>query len=88
VRGGWRLTPCGRKSISQSREVIHPRPGNSAEYGIVAQGKIADKHSGMAEGLVEGIWIVKSAVECLKLKSACRTFGKGPCVIEKTVQVI
>jgi hypothetical protein len=39
----------------------------------------------MAEGLVEGIWIVESAVECLEHKSACRTFGKGPCVIEKTV---
>jgi hypothetical protein len=72
--GGWRLTPCGSKGIGKSLEVIHPDLGNSAEYGILEQGKIADKHGGVTERLVEGIRVIKSAVECLELKGTRGTF--------------
>ena len=53
---------------------MHPGLGNSAVYGIIAKGKVADQHGGMAERLVEGIRVVNSAVECLELKSAGGTF--------------
>lgn len=54
---------------------MHPGLGNSAVYGILTQGKVADQHSGVAERLVEGIGVVNSAVECFELKSAGGTFG-------------
>ena len=54
---------------------MHPGLGNSAEYGILAQGKVADQHSGVAERLVKGIRVVNGAVECLILKGAGRAFG-------------
>ena len=54
---------------------MHPGLGNSAVYRVLAQGKVADQHSSMAERLVEGIRVVNSAVECLELKGAGRTFG-------------
>jgi hypothetical protein len=81
-----RLTPCCYKGISESVEVINPGSGNGAEYGIIAQGKITNKHCGMAECLVEGIRVVNSAVERLELHSAGGTFCQCPCVLKQTVQ--
>ena len=85
---GWRLTPCGRKGIGESLEVIHPELGNSAIYGILAQSKVADQHGGVAERLVEGIRVVKSAFECLELKGAGWTFDQSPCVFKEAVQIV
>ena len=85
---GWRLTPCGRKGIGESLEVIHPGLGNSAVYGIIAQSKVADQHSGVAERLVEGIRVVKSAIQCLELKGAGGTLDQSPCVIKEAVQIV
>ena len=87
-RAGLRLTPCGRKGIGESLEVIHPGLGNSAVYGILAQSKVADQHGGVAERLVEGIRVVKSAVECLELKGAGGTFDQSPCVFKEAVQIV
>ena len=67
---------------------MHPGLGNSAEYRILAQGKVADQHGGMAERLIEGIRIVDSAIECLVLKGAGGTFDQSPVVIKKAVQVV
>ena len=86
--GGWRLTPCSRKGIGESLEVMHPGLGNSAVYGILTQSKVADQHGGVAERLVEGIRVVKSAVECLELKGAGGTFDQSPCVIKEAIQVV
>lgn len=84
----WRLTPCSGKGMSKSLEVIHPRLGNHAVDGILAQSKVADQHGGMAEGSVEGIRVVNSAVECLELKGAGRTFDQSPCVFKEAVQEV
>ena len=85
---GCRLTPCGRKGIGESLEVIHPGLGNSAVYRILAQSKVADQHGGVTERLVEGIRVVKSAVECLELKGAGGTLDQSPCVFKEAVQIV
>jgi hypothetical protein len=84
----WRLTPCGCKGIGKSLEVMHPRLSNSAEHGILAEGKVADQHGGMAERLVERIRVVNCAVKCFELKGAGRAFDKSPGVTKEAVQVV
>ena len=74
--------------MGESGEVIHPGLGNSAVYGIVAQSKVADQHGGVAERLVEGIRVVKSAVECLELKAAGGAFDQSPRGIKEAVQEV
>jgi hypothetical protein len=67
---------------------MHPGLGNSAVYRILAQGKVADQHSGVAERLIKGIRVVKSAIECFELKGAGGTLDQSPFVIKEAVQVV
>jgi hypothetical protein len=75
----WGLTPCGRECISEKLEVID---------GVLAQRKVTDKHCGVAEGTVERIRVVNSAARCNELKSASRTFGQCPVIMEETGQIV
>ena len=54
---------------------MHPGLGNGTEYGILAQGKVAHQHSGVAERVIKGIRVVNGAVESLELKGTGWTFG-------------
>jgi hypothetical protein len=42
----------------------------------------------VAEGFIEGIWIVDGAVESLELQAAGGTSDKGPGVLEEAVQKV
>jgi hypothetical protein len=84
----WGLTPCGRECISEKLEVIGPFLGDRAIDGVLAQRKVTDKHCGVAEGTVERIRVVNSAARCNELKSASRTFGQCPVIMEETGQIV
>ena len=83
-----RLTPCGRKSVSELVEVIHPGFGNCTEDGILTKGKVTNKHGGVAGWASEWIRVVNSAIRRNELKSSSRTVSKCPVVVKETVQVI
>lgn len=85
---GRELTPRCGKGICELWEVIDPGLGNDAVDRILAQGKIADQHSRVAESVVERVRVVNGAACSYELSSAGRAFSQGPVVVEETVQVV